>query len=91
MLILLTFYLVEVFEVFSFMNLLKIIYVVVSLLYLIAPAFVLYRVHPVRSHAVKFLRNKWEDVFFLKIYVTPVLITVIMYPSLFILYQLLDI
>jgi hypothetical protein len=91
MLLILTVYLVDVFEVFTFMNLLEIMYVVVSLLYIIAPTFVFYKVHPVRSHAVKLLKNKWEDAFILKIYVTPVLITVIMYPSLFILYQLLDI
>ena len=90
-LIWLTVYLVDFFKVLTLINLWQIIYVVSSLLYIIVPAFLFYTVPQVRSHAIKFLKNKWEDVGFLKIYVTPVLITVIMYPSLFILYQCLDI
>ena len=91
LLLVLVVYLTDVFEEFTLINLWQTIYVVVSLLYIIAPALVIYRVDQVRSHAVKFLQNKWEDAFYLKIYITPVVITVIMYPSLFIMYQLLDI
>jgi hypothetical protein len=84
-------YLLNFYEVLTLINFLQTIHIVVSLLYIIVPALVLYRVPQGHSHAAKFFKNKREDAFLLNIYLTPVLITVLMYPSLFFLYQLLDI
>ena len=68
-----------------------IVVLVISIFYAITPAIVIYRVDELKSHAYNVLKNKLDEAFLLSIYVTPAIITVIMYFTLYVIYQVLEI
>ena len=86
-----TIFLVEVFEVVTLTHLWQIFCLLAPLILTIIPAIVIYRVHQVQSYALRVIKEKLEEAFFLNIYLTPSIITLIMYSTLYILYQLFDI
>jgi hypothetical protein len=64
---------------------------VLSIVFTITPALVIYREDQLKSYATRLLKNKMEEAFLLSIYVTPAMVTVIMNFTLYIIYELLDV
>ena len=68
-----------------------ILVLVISLCFAITPALVIYRADELKSHVYKVLKNKFDEAFLLSIYVTPTIIFLIMYLSLYVIYEVLEI
>ena len=68
----------------------QIIYLILSIVTIITPAWLIYREEKVKSYASRILKNKMEEAFLLSIYITPAMVTIIMYGTLYIIYELLD-
>ena len=78
-------------QVFELANLLQRISVISSILFVTIPALVIYFADQIKHNATNVLRNKIDEAFLLNIYVTPAIITVILYCTLYIIYTLFDI
>ena len=64
---------------------------ILSIVFTIIPALIIYCSEELKYHSSKVLKNKMEEAFMLCIYVTPVIITVLMYGTLYVIYQCFDI
>jgi hypothetical protein len=73
-------------HMFELENRLQMFALMSSTLCTIAPAVVIHSADQVKHHSAKILRNKIEEAFLLSIYVTPAIITVILYGALCIIY-----
>jgi hypothetical protein len=66
-------------------------FIVCSIWFIIIPALVIYFADQIKHNVSKVLKNKIEEAFMLSIYVTPAIITVILYCTLYTIYTLFDI
>ena len=63
---------------------------IVTLVDIIASVIVIYRADQVKYHAAKVLKNIMDEAFILNIYVIPTIITLFMYCSLYVIYELFN-
>ena len=68
----------------------QIVQIVSSLLFAVPPVWILLRSSKIRCSAIKKIKTIPETMFFLHIYLTPLLITFLMYPGLCLLYNFLE-
>ena len=80
----------NVHQMFGLVHSWQIIFLIISIVTTITPALLIYREDKVKSYASRILKNKMEEAFLLSIYITPAMVTIIMYGTLYIIYELLD-
>ena len=69
---------------------LQVVQIIFLLVFSVPPVWILIRSGKIRCSAVKTMKTLHETIFFLNIYLTPLLITLLMYPCLCLLYNVLD-
>ena len=69
---------------------LQVVQIIFLLVFSVPPVWILIRSGKIRCSAVKTMKTLHETIFFLNIYLTPLLITLLMYPCLCLMYNVLD-
>ena len=78
-------------EMISYRNRLFLFQIFISILLLTPPIWLLLRSSKLRSSTMKTVKNAIDDIFFLRIYTTPLATTILMYFSLYFVYMMLDV
>ena len=80
-----------VLHIFKLFNQWTIFHVVESVIQAVTYGYVIYSSDQIKSHSYKFLKDMLDETFLRSIYVTPPILALIIYPSLYIFYNLIDI
>ena len=77
-------------EMISYRNRVFLFQIFISLMLFIPPTWILLRSSKIRSSAITTIKDTLDDISFLRIYITPLVTTTLMYPSLYFVYIMLD-